>query len=239
MDTTNGFGRIRLTKNEEKKLHKLRKMFPDPTKVYAPYESVLGEYRYLETMETLFPMFSVAGSEGSREKHETRNYQIKSIKGADYKELPIAPGLCFGSLVCIGANKVNVDLRVIMPPDARKSGYFMSTVVTNHYKRECIDDVVNLLGERENQKIIGVQEIRTYADPLYGIPQVPQLSMVLKLYGHAAAMLENIEESAGVNIRDANVLRQDAHRHENMVIRELSAARYKKILEQLVPPLIS
>lgn len=236
----NGFGQVLLTASEQRMLEELSEIASTTGKSYILGEMNEQTGRYERIMQDLFPMVPLVKGEGLGEgsgiQHKN-SYLLEVIPPGNcwYSELPEAPELRIGSGLFIGKESKGVDLRVLMPPNAGREGYFMSVVVGD-YRRGCIDDIVAKLGEREKPVILGVQPIKSKppVNPNYGIAEVPQLKTVLKLYERVDGLLRQVGDIIKITSEELHTLRKDMMKHENIAIRRLSAIEYQKALEALI-----
>ncbi|MFA4887385.1 MAG: hypothetical protein WC595_04180 [Candidatus Nanoarchaeia archaeon] len=109
------------------------------------------------------------------------------------------------------------------------------------YGPDVIHDLAALLGARKDLPL-RVAEPLPFADKshatVYGIAQVNHLFSIMELYGRARILYDKAAERLGKNgvtlKGDLDVLRRDAHSHENLAVRRASTQLYEELLEQLV-----
>lgn len=185
---------------------------------------------FRDLMQKLFPAFELETSwDGTfRVIERTNNYYqglgscLERVVGS---RLPIAREL----------GRQEVELRIIKPPPEEE--YFMTVTLHSLYRSDAVDDLVDLLGSREKPAIVGATQIKSTnaSDKFqYGLADVPALGKILQLYQRAAIKVDNAFRDVGISPEQLGVLRHDSLGHENIAVRELSAARYQKVLRDLV-----
>ncbi|MDO8656598.1 MAG: hypothetical protein Q7K45_05140 [Nanoarchaeota archaeon] len=235
IETINGFGKIVLSTVEQSLLTQLNGVISGNVIKYTLGEKNQQTDRYESIMQDLFPMIPLVKGAGVWGPHYDAGYYTSKEEVRSYEELPLATQLCIGSQVRIGGVSTGIDLRILMPQE----GYFMSVVLGRDYRTgdqlKYRDDIVNLLGVRENPVLVGAQIIKYKAptNPAYGLAQVPHLKKILKLYDKAADLLESMEKTIGVSKKELQELRKDSLGHPNIALRKLSKIEYHKALEAL------
>src|SRR3989338_7663531 len=239
LESVNGFRKIKLNPREDGLLLGLRGIIAGNGGSYSlgKMNQPTGEYEMI--MNYLFPMIPLEKGRGVWDTHlESPHdpYNAKKVEESNsYEELPPAPELIIGSRVGIGGHSTDIDLRILMPGE----DYFMSVVLGGDYKTghqlADRDDIVRMLGERENHKLIGAQMIKHKAstNPEYGIAEVPHLRTTLKLYDRAADLLRGMPKTIGVTREELHELRKDSREHPNIAVRKLSRDEYHKTLQDL------
>jgi len=237
IETVNGFGRVKLNVAEQQLLTRLEDIISGNGIKYSLGELNQPTGQYELVMHDLFPMIPMITAAGVWGSKFQNVYSAKKIKeSTSYQEFPPAKELIIGSRLGIGGYSTDVDLRILLP----REGYFMSVVLSVDYKSGhqsgYQDDIVRILGARENPVLVGTQRIKHKEStiPVYGLAEVPHLRTTLKLYDKAADLLRNMEETIGVNREELQELRKDSLKHPNIAVRKLSAIEYHKTLEDLI-----
>ena len=194
---------------------------------YPQYQPDKRIFRNL--MQKLFPAFELKTTMDGAFLVIARNND--SYRGLDQcKERVIDSRLFFGR----EPREREIELRIIMP---KEEEYYMTMVLPSSYHPDAVDDLVNLLGAREKPAIVGAAPIMLKYSPErpeYGLADVPALGKILQLYQRAAIKVDNAFRDVGISPEQLGVLRHDSLGHENIAVRELSAARYQKVLRDLV-----
>lgn len=113
--------------------------------------------------------------------------------------------------------------------------FFYMTHYWEHHKPDCVDDVVKMLGNSFQPRIMGAQVFDTIRDsPCYGIAEIPHFDKVIQLYERAKDLVHRSNGIIGINGIKLNTLRKDALEHENPAIRELSLRTYHQKLGELL-----
>ena len=230
--TVNGFGRIKLDAAEQQLLVQLEEVVSGNGVKYTLGELNEPTGKYEKIMHDLFPMIPLVKSAGVHDSRFQDVYNARKCAASSFYEVfAQSKELIIGSRLGIGRYSTDVDLRIIMPYEE----HFMSVVLGDTYWLGCRDDIVRVLGERENPALAGAQIIRRGA-PInheYGIPEVPHLQAILKLYDRAADLVGNMEKTIGVTQEELQELRKDSLKHPNIALRKLSGIEYHRTLEAL------
>jgi hypothetical protein len=234
-----GIGEIQISSKEKVMINELDYLISNHgIKSFLGQESNPKTPIFKEIMESLFPAFTLPEIAPNKYRN---TYSVLKRKNTynDYEAIGKVEELIinapFGKVAKNGDSRKNADLRIIKPvEDDQKC--FMSIVLETCYKPDTVDDIVDILGDRETkQKLSATRLISTsgYRLQTHGIADVPRLAEVLKLYERATEIVENCKTRSGLTKKELKTLRKDRIEHENIFVREGSQERYQEALDNL------
>ncbi|MBI2146231.1 hypothetical protein HYU22_02735 [Candidatus Woesearchaeota archaeon] len=229
MERLGGLGKVKVEGEEERTLQEILRLtssrYNDALRC-SGYED--DKRVFQEAMQKLFPVFPLRKNmHGAFDVFEREN----TYEGLDSsREHVIESSLPISGEV----GRQEVELRIILP--VKEPETVMTIAFHSLYQRSTDDDLVDMLGLRENPSIVGAAPIHvndTHKPTRYGIADVPALGKVLQEYERARERIQKVYTHTGITPDQLNVLRRDSLLHENIAIRELSGTRYRNVLNTL------
>ena len=258
-----GFGIFQTTATETELLTEIRKLAENQHKSVPRYlghikryetnyvlgYTTLGQTKIKETqmfvslVRTLFPTFAI----DTRETADVQYFKayahdkIKYVNVAGGKTVEVTPHYTDQRV-----RKEPICLEILFSEDCQYNIFPITVALPVGYVPNSVDDVVELLGRKEEPVLAPASLITIehgYVHTIdqgyvqsnsYGLADVDRLERILHLYHRASEMIEKCSETIGITKPELEILRRDTLKHENLVIRDLSRDRYQAELQRLV-----
>lgn len=239
-----GLGIVSLTEKEKNALERIVTIARGNGILFvlAGEEELKAGYKAL--CEEIFPSLSLSLGPRSYNKcwsaHSSKTPLLKENNKEYYETIRISLERYHRDpkLIYRPSFSIKPELQLFLEKDGEiRSEHPMALYVMN-YDKDCIDDLVDLLGERENPTIKSPQVIPysyniDYKERFIGFAEIPFFKKITQLYERAEYLVSNAQGIIDISHKELTKLREDKETHTNTFVKRGSKQLYEESLRTL------